>query len=288
MRWHRAPAKVNLTLEVLGRRSDGYHDLESLVAFADASDWLGYSPGPRFDLSVEGPSAHDTGPIERNLVARAADAMATRIPDLLMGEFRLIKRLPTAAGLGGGSSDAAACIRALAEANGLSLSDERVEAAARETGSDVPVCLSASARMMTGAGERIGAPVRLPRLVAVLVNPRLALPTRDVFEALGMERGFQHKARTSPGQAPADTALVTLEALKSGKNDLEAPARKLLPAVGEVLDQLKRLSKTILSRMSGSGATCYALFDDPGAASEAQSVLAAAHPNWWVMATTLR
>lgn len=287
MRWHRAPAKVNLTLRVLGRRLDGFHDLESLVAFADNSDWLGYSPGPRFNLTVEGPGAQDTGPLKRNLVARAADAMAARIPNLLMGEFRLIKRLPTAAGLGGGSSDAAACIRALAEANGLSLSDERIEAAALETGSDVPVCVPACARMMTGVGERIGAPVRLPVLFAVLVNPRQALATRDVFEALGMERGFEREPR---GDAPGDanSSLVTIEALQSGENDLEAPARKLLPAVGEVLDQLKRLSKTILARMSGSGATCYALFDDPRAASDAKSALAAAHPDWWITTTTLR
>ncbi len=288
MRWHRAPAKVNLTLEVVGRRADGFHDLESLVAFADDSDWLGYAPGPRFGLTVEGPGAEDAGPLNRNLVARAADALAARVPNLVMGEFRLIKRLPTAAGLGGGSSDAAACLRALAEANGLSLSDERVEAAALETGSDVPVCLSACARMMSGVGERLGAPVRLPALVAVLVNPRQALATRDVFAALGMERGFRRAPRTSAPRAHADPSAVTIEALMSGVNDLEAPAVKVLPVVGEVLDQLKRLSKTILARMSGSGATCYALFDDPRAASQAQSALAAAHPDWWVTATPLR
>jgi 4-diphosphocytidyl-2-C-methyl-D-erythritol kinase len=284
MRWHRAPAKVNLTLEVVGRRPDGFHELESLVAFADDSDWIGYSPGSRFELTVEGPGAEDTGPINRNLVARAADAMAARIPNLVLGEFRLIKRLPTAAGLGGGSSDAAACIRALVEANGLSHSDERVEAAARETGSDVPVCVSACARVMTGVGERIGAPVRLPFLFAVLVNPRQALATRDVFAALGMERGFQRDAPRAHDSPPS----VTLETLLSGRNDLEAPALKVLPVVGEVLDQLKRLSKALLARMSGSGATCYALFDDPRAASEAKSALAAAHPDWWVTTTPLR
>ncbi len=288
MRWHRAPAKVNLTLEVVGRRSDGFHELESLVAFAGDSDWLGYSPGSRFDLKVEGPGARDAGPIEHNLVARAARALAARIPELLSGEFRLIKRLPAGAGLGGGSSDAAACIRALAEANGLSLSDERVQGAALETGSDVPVCLFASARMMTGAGERLGAPVRLPALFAVLANPRQALATRDVFAGLGMERGFRREPRSDAPGAPADESLVTLEALRSGRNDLEAPARTLLPAVGEVLDRLTRLSKAVVARMSGSGATCYALFDDPHAASEARSALSTAHPDWWVTATTLR
>jgi 4-diphosphocytidyl-2-C-methyl-D-erythritol kinase len=222
------------------------------------------------------------------LIARAAEAMAARIPNLVLGEFRLIKRLPTAAGLGGGSSDAAACIRALAAANNLPLSDERVQGAALETGSDVPVCVSACARMMTGVGERLGAPVRLPALFAVLVNPREALATRDVFAALGMERGYLRAPRSDAMRAQDDPWSVTLEALVSGVNDLEAPARKLRPAVGVVLDRLRDLSKTILARMSGSGATCYALFDDPRAASDAQSALAAGHPDWWVTTTTLR
>ncbi len=156
MRWYRAPAKLNLTLKVVGRRLDGFHDIESLTAFAGESDWLGLSPGRRFELVVEGPAAQDTGPLEDNLVARAARAFAARIPEALTGRFHLIKRLPAAAGLGGGSSDAAACIRALAEANGVSLSDERVQAAALETGSDVAVCVSACARVMSGVGDRLG------------------------------------------------------------------------------------------------------------------------------------
>ena len=287
MRWRRAPAKVNLTLEVVGRRSDGFHDLESLVAFADDSDWLGYSPGRRFDLAVEGPGARDAGPLEGNLVARAANAMAARIPDLVLGEFRLIKRLPIGAGLGGGSSDAAACIRALAEANGLSLSDQRVRDAALETGSDVPVCVSATARMMCGAGERLGPPVRLPPLIAVLVNPRQALATRDVFAALGMERGFQRDA-SSGAPLARDVSPVTIEMLMSGRNDLEPPAVKLLPVVDVVLDQLRRLSKALVARMSGSGATCFALFDTPAAAKDAKQALTALYPEWWVTTTTLR
>ena len=193
MRWYRAPAKVNLTLRVLGRRADGFHDLDSLVAFADVQDWLGFAPSGSFELVVEGPGAPETGPAEDNLVARAARALAARVPGLRSGAFRLIKRLPSAAGLGGGSSDAAACLRALAEANGLTLDDGRVLAAASDTGSDVPVCVSCCARVMAGVGDRLGAPVRLPSLFAVLVNPRRALATRDVFQALGLEKGA-HRA----------------------------------------------------------------------------------------------
>ena len=288
MRWRRAPAKVNLTLKVLGRRADGFHDLQSLVAFADASDWLGFSPGPRFALAVDGPGASDTGPIEKNLVARAAQALAARLPNLIMGEFRLIKRLPAAAGLGGGSSDAAACLRALAEANGLPLSDDRVVAAAAETGADVPVCLSACARMMAGVGERLGAPLRLPRLHAVLVNPRLALSTRDVFHALGLERGFRRGAEDDAPSVGEAGPSITVESLASGGNDLEAAAQQVLPVVGAILDRLKRLPDARVARMSGSGATCFALFDAPEPARTAHAALAAEHPGWWIATTTLR
>ena len=284
MRWRRAPAKVNLTLKVLGRRADGFHDLQSLVAFADASDWLGFSPGPRFALAVDGPGASDTGPIEKNLVARAAKALAARIPNLIMGEFRLIKRLPAAAGLGGGSADAAACLRALAEANALPLSDDRVLAAATETGADVPVCLSACARVMAGAGERLGAPARLPRLYAVLVNPRQALSTRDVFEALGLERGFRREAEDRVSTVDD----VTIESLGAGRNDLEAAAQQVLPVVGDILDRLRRLPAAKVVRMSGSGATCFALFDAARPATTAHAALAAEHPGWWITTTTLR
>ena len=130
MRWFRAPAKINLSLSVLARRSDGLHEIESLVAFAEIGDWLGYQPGRSLELDVEGPDAPEAGPPEKNLVLRAARALAARIPDLTLGRFRLVKRLPAAAGMGGGSSDAAAALAALAEANGLPEEDERLLAAA--------------------------------------------------------------------------------------------------------------------------------------------------------------
>ena len=294
MKWHRAPAKLNLSLQVLGRREDGYHELESLVAFADVSDWLGFAPGPAFSLAVEGPGAGDAGPLDDNLVARAARALAARVPNLTTGAFRLVKRLPAAAGLGGGSSDAAACLRALAAANGLAPDDPDVMAAASETGSDVPVCVSARARTMAGVGDRLGAPVAIPDLVAVLVNPRRAVATRDVFEALGMPKGFcgdgaPGGADVSPGAGPPGAALpVTLDALAALGNDLEAPALEVLPAIGDVLDRLRRLAGAKLVRMSGSGATCFALFDEPRAAAAGRARLAAEAPGWWVAAGALR
>ncbi len=288
MRWYRAPAKLNLTLKVVGRRLDGFHDIESLTAFASESDWLGLSPGRRFELVVEGPTAQDTGPLDDNLVARAARAFAARIPGALTGRFHLIKRLPAAAGLGGGSSDAAACIRALAEANGVSLSDERVQAAALETGSDVAVCVSACARVMSGVGDRLGTPVGLPSLFAVLVNPRQALATRDVFAALGLERGFYSDTPGRQPFPPEGTSFVTLEALVSGVNDLEIAARSILPSIVDMLEALKHAPEVIVARMSGSGATCFGLFETLEAARGAHARLAAERPGWWVATTDLR
>ena len=183
----------------------------------------------------------------------------------------MIKRLPAAAGLGGGSSDAAACIRALAEANGVSLSDKRVQAAALETGSDVAVCVSACARVMSGVGDRLGAPVGLPSLFAVLVNPRQALATRDVFAALGLERGFYYDPQGRQPLTLEETSSVTLETLVSGGNDLEIAAQTLLPSIVDVLEALKRVPGVILARMSGSGATCFGLFETLEAASRAHS-----------------
>lgn len=284
MRWHRAAAKLNLSLRVLGRRTDGFHDLESLVAFAELSDWLGFQPGDAFELIVEGPGADAIGPIEDNLVTRAARALSRHVPGLKLGKVRLIKRLPAAAGLGGGSADAAACLRALAEANGLSLDDERLLAAAAETGSDVPVCLASCARVMAGVGDRLGAPVRLPRLFALLANPRRALPTRDVFAALGLARGSVH---SSPF-APDDPGSVSVERLAVGGNDLQPPAQMILPLIGDIVERLKALPGARLARMSGSGATCFAVFDDPEAVSRACRRLAADKPEWWTAATPLR
>jgi 4-diphosphocytidyl-2-C-methyl-D-erythritol kinase len=173
----RAPAKVNLTLHVLGRRLDGYHELESLVAFAGICDHLLLEPGSDLTLDVDGPLAAGAGLPDDNLVLRAARALAERVPGLGMGRFHLTKRLPAAAGIGGGSSDAAAALRLLARLNDLAIDHPAVVDAARATGADVPVCLDPRARTMQGAGERIGEPLNLPPLFAVLVNPGVAVPT---------------------------------------------------------------------------------------------------------------
>ncbi len=280
-----APAKVNLTLHVLGRRPDGYHEIESLVVFADAGDRLTFAQGERLELQVRGPTAEAAGTGSDNLVLKAARALAERVEALRLGSFTLEKSLPVAAGLGGGSSDAAAALRLLAQANGLPLDDERLYAAARATGADVPVCLDPRPRMMRGIGEILSVPLALPELPAVLVNPGVAVPTRDVFAALAAP-ALSPAARHDDVAPAGASAAELVSALASRRNDLEAPARRLQPVIGEVLAAL-RASGCRLARMSGSGATCFGLFDAAAAAQAAARELTDARPGWWVRACRL-
>ncbi|MEA2877681.1 MAG: 4-diphosphocytidyl-2-C-methyl-D-erythritol kinase [Hyphomicrobiales bacterium] len=281
-----APAKVNLTLHVLGRRADGYHEIESLVAFADIGDRLTFIPGDRLALDVSGPGAEAVGEGEDNLVLKAARALAERVDGLRAGRFILDKQLPVAAGLGGGSSDAAAALRLLARHNNLSLDDSRLHAAARGTGADVPVCLDPTARMMRGIGEILSEPIALPQLPAVLVNPGVAVPTRDVFAALAAP------ALTAPAQ-PDDFIAINADAaslvsvLAARRNDLEIPAIKLQPIIADVLRALQATPGCLLARMSGSGATCFALFGSVAAAQDVAQRMQARHPGWWVRAASL-
>ena len=278
----RAPAKVNLTLHVLGRRADGFHDLDSLVAFAGVADRLTFLPGADLGLSVHGPTAPQAGADSDNLVLRAARHLAARVPNLEMGHFALEKRLPVAAGVGGGSSDAAAALRLLAQHNALAPNDARVIEAARATGSDVPVCLDPRARTMRGAGETVGAPLAMPNLYAVLVNPRVAVETAPVFKALGLTPGTVLAAQS------VDVATISLASIIAGRNDLEAQAKRVAPVIGDVLAALAALPGNRLARMSGSGATCFALFDTCHAAARGARLLRLGHPDWWITPTLLR
>lgn len=285
----RAPAKINLTLHVLGRRaSDGYHELESLVAFAGVCDALMLEPGESLALSVDGPTAGPAGPTDDNLVMRAARHLAGAVPGLRLGRFHLTKRLPVAAGIGGGSSDAAAALRLLAQANDLSLDHPALVAAARATGADVPVCLDPRARMMRGAGEEIGPALGLSPLPAVLINPGVPVATAPVFKALGLgvgERltGAAHSAMSN-GLLP--DALLT--AITPARNDLEAPALTVAPVIGETLAALRAQPGCRLARMSGSGATVFALFGHRSQAALAAHAIKGSNPGWWVAATMLR
>ena len=288
-RAERAPAKINLTLRVVGRRPDGYHDIESLVVFAGVGDTLTFAPARSLALTVNGPTAAAAGAIGENLVLKAARALAERVDGLKLGRFVLTKRLPVAAGVGGGSSDAAAALRLIARASRIAVGDPRLMEAARVTGADVPVCLDPRPRIMRGTGEILSGPLAMPKLPAVLVNPRVAVPTKDVFAAL---RG-QLKAQT---EGASDTTLESharlkmkelIDAVANGRNDLEAPAVTIAPVIAQVLADLGSLKGCRLARMSGSGATCYGLFGTAPAAAAAARALRAKHPDWWIRATKL-
>jgi 4-diphosphocytidyl-2-C-methyl-D-erythritol kinase len=278
----RAPAKINLTLHILGRDADGWHRLESLVAFSRGGDLLTFLEGQSLSLTIEGPTAPAAGDVADNLVLRAARHFAANFPHAKPGAFHLVKRLPVAAGIGGGSSDAAAALRLLARANGVALDDDRLIEAARKTGADVPVCLSARARMMRGYGEQLGPLLSLPPLVGLIVNPGPPLETKAVFARMNIPPG----AETRFGGHPALSAAMPVEdliaALGKGRNDMEPAACRLVPIIGDVLAILSAAPGCRLARMSGSGATCFALFKSCKAAARARKAIVRAHPNWWV------
>ena len=286
-----ARAKVNLTLRVVGRRVDGYHDLESVVAFADCADRLTLLPGGELQLKTSGPLASACGDADDNLVLKAARLLAERVKGLKSGIFTLHKVLPVAAGIGGGSADAAAALRLLARANGLAIDDARVIEVARLTGADVPVCVPSQACVMTGVGEKL-LPLALPKLPCVLVNPRVAVATKDVFAALGLRNG-----ELLVGVADVIQAIVWpeagasleewVEAFADSTNDLEEPAMRIQPVIRDVIAALNATNGAWLARMSGSGATCFAIYENTAEAGRAAEQIRRDHPEWWAHAGAL-
>ena len=284
-------AKVNLSLRVVGRRADGYHDLESVVAFADCADRLTLEPGGELKLATTGPLAAACGDTADNLVFKAAKLLAEAVPNLKLGAFALDKVLPVAAGIGGGSADAAAALRLLARLNNLSLDDPRLQKVALATGADVPVCLFSRACDMTGVGEQL-LPLALPSMPCVMVNPRVPVATKDVFQALGLRNGQLLVGVTDVLKAPAwpeagGSIGDWVEVLEQVPNDLEAPAMRIEPVIGDVLEALRDSAGVKLARMSGSGATCFAIFGAAADAHIAADAIRRDHPGWWVHAGTL-
>jgi 4-diphosphocytidyl-2-C-methyl-D-erythritol kinase len=281
----RAPAKVNLTLRILGKRADGYHDLESLVVFARLADEVTLTPGAPLGLDVGGPTAAAAGEVADNLVLRAVRELAGRIDGLRLGRFALTKHLPVAAGVGGGSADAAAALRLVMRVNAIARDDPRVMAAARATGADVPVCVDPRPRVMRGIGDILSAPLALPALPAVLVNPGVAVPTREVFARLGLASGGRRGEASRIDAAGLNERDALIRWLATQPNDLEPPARALQPVISDVLVALSGCDGCLLARMSGSGATCFGLFDTDAASAAAARRIAGAHAGWWVAPT---
>ncbi len=266
-----APAKINLTLHVTGRRPDGYHLLDSLVVFADIGDRLEIAPGAGLSMDVTGEHAKGVPSDARNLVWKATQAVGWT------GHIRLEKVLPHGAGLGGGSSDAAALLWALS-AQGTQIPD----GLPLSLGADVPVCMAFRAARMQGIGERI-TPVALPGLPAVLVNPGIPVPTGSVFAALADRDNPPMPIVIPDFKTPEDCAHW----LRDQRNDLETPAMGLAREVEFLLDELRLTTRALLARMSGSGSTCFALYPSMQAARYAAKEIGAAHPNWWCRATKL-
>ncbi len=272
-----APAKINLFLHVGNRRDDGYHALESLVVFADVGDELLIEPAKAFSLVLDGPFGAKLANEQDNLIAKAARALgakACRSPDV---KITLTKNLPVASGIGGGSADAAATLRGLAQFWDLKIPHGELHAIAETLGSDVPACLLSETLWMTGRGECIEPVAGVPPAPLVLVNPGVAVSTAQIFANL--------KNRVGAGQAAKPKADLSVLALadyfKSNRNDLENPAREIAPVIGEVLSVIAAQG-ALRTRMSGSGATCFGLFADDKMAEEAATKIANNHPDWWV------
>jgi len=279
-----APAKINLFLHVGEKRGDGFHDLQSLVVFVDVGDTLAFSPSPELTLTLHGPFASGLEAEDDNLVLRAAQALAKHTGrPAAKAAIRLMKQLPVASGIGGGSADAAAVLRGLTRLWALDLSWTELRAVAETIGSDVPVCVESKASWMEGRGERVMPAATLPQMPMLVVNPGIAVSTAEVFRTLATRHGTGRINRATPLSSPRE--LIAF--LTKTSNDLQAPAQQIAPVIGHVLDELSRMPGVELWRMSGSGATCFALFDDQNAAEMAQVALSHTHPDWWVRATRI-
>lgn len=266
-------AKINLALHVRARRADGYHDLETLFAFAEDGDVLTASPAADLTLAMTGPFAAGLSAGADNLVLRAARTLAKALNVETGIAFTLDKRLPIAAGIGGGSADAAAALRLAAQLWGVSIDTAQVRAVAAQLGADVPACLSSRTCFGTGTGTDL-APcgVDVAGLPILLVNPNLACPTGPVFQAWDV----------------VDRGPLVPDNWRTARNDLQDPAQSRLPEIGDVLAQLNMQAGVSIARMSGSGATCFAIFETSAARDAAAQSIKIARPGWWILPTRLR
>ncbi|URW76466.1 4-(cytidine 5'-diphospho)-2-C-methyl-D-erythritol kinase [Sphingomonas donggukensis] len=270
-----APAKLNLALHVRRRREDGYHDLETLFAFVADGDVLTVALAEAESFTLTGPFAGGLMHEGDNLVLRARRAFAESVASLPPLAVTLDKRLPVASGIGGGSADAAAMLRACARIARTGADEARLTAVASALGADVPACLAGVTAIGDGRGDRLSALDGFAGTPVLLVNPGVAVSTRDVFAAWdGIDRG---------PLPTGDAATIARE----GRNDLAVPAKSVAPVIGEVIDALDQLAGTTLVRMSGSGATCFALFADAATRAAGAHAIGAAYPGWWYLETVL-
>jgi len=277
-----APAKVNLFLHVGEKRDDGYHALESVVVFCECGDTIGAARADVSSLSASGPFASALPREEDNLALKAAQALGARAGPGHAARLTLEKNIPVASGLGGGSADAAATLRALRALWGLSRVGRDLAAVAEELGSDVPACLLSAPAWIEGRGERVMALNTFPPFALVLANPGVAVSTAEIFRRLEARTGLGAMAPPSGVASPRALAAY----LGATANDLEAPARAAHPVIADVLGALAATG-ALIARMSGSGASCFGLYEDEGRASAAAAAIARDRPGWWVTATRI-
>ncbi|MGH6887822.1 MAG: 4-(cytidine 5'-diphospho)-2-C-methyl-D-erythritol kinase [Rhizomicrobium sp.] len=279
----RAPAKINLCLHVGERRVDGYHDLESLAVFAAQEDGIWLERAEDFSLSVAGPFGAGLSPGNDNLAIGAARTLAERTRTRRGVRITLQKEIPLASGLGGGSADAAAVMRGLVRLWSLALDHHDLRRIAASIGADVPVCIDSATAWMEGRGERVTLLPAMPGVWLLLVNPRIAVPTAQVFAAIRERRGLGLRCPTEP----FDDAPALVRFLQSTTNDLQLSACAIAPVIADVLDEIARLPGTLLARMSGSGATCFGLFENDRALRPALALLRERRPDWWLAGAPL-
>jgi 4-diphosphocytidyl-2-C-methyl-D-erythritol kinase len=281
-----APAKINLFLHVGEKREDGYHALESLIAFAEAGDRLTLAPANALSLSLTGRFASKLPHDDDNLVLKAARALASAGASQRAqngAAITLEKNLPVASGIGGGSADAAAVLRGLNALWNLNLPQDELLNIAAQLGSDIPACLLSRPCWMEGRGERVTPLPALPKFPLILINPGVMVPTGSIFGSLNARTGLGAK----PPLAPIATVWDLVGYLEGAVNDLEAPASRLAPAIEEALSALDREPGCVLAQMSGSGATSFGLFDQQQFAIGAAERIAQDHPEWWVKLTRI-
>ncbi|MBJ3784928.1 4-(cytidine 5'-diphospho)-2-C-methyl-D-erythritol kinase [Devosia sediminis] len=275
-----APAKINLALHVTRRREDGYHDLESLIVFADIGDDLTAEAADADSLAISGPFAEGLGAGPTNLVLRAVAAFRARWPELSPPglKLHLVKNLPVASGIGGGSADAAAALRIMVALSSGPVPVPELLDLAAGLGADVPACLLSRPLVARGVGEILSPLAQFPQLYITLVNPKVPVSTPDVFRRLRAHDNYPLPALPEPLTRPAQLGLW----LNETRNDLQPPAIKLVPEIGVIVDELAEAPGVMLSRMSGSGATVFGLFGSEGQAHDAASQMRKLHPDYWV------
>ncbi|HFC05211.1 MAG TPA: 4-(cytidine 5'-diphospho)-2-C-methyl-D-erythritol kinase [Rhizobiales bacterium] len=282
-----ARAKINLSLHITGKRPDGYHLLDSLVVFADVSDTLEIGPAASTSLEISGPFGENLPVSNDNLVLQAFMALGKLTGDPLPPtSFALSKNLPVASGIGGGSADAGAALRGLISLWDLKVNDAELKEIALEIGADVPVCYAGKSCLMSGIGENLDEISHIPEMPAVLVNPGIAVSTAEIFSTLDVDSGSF--AFDSLPELPTSKSLANwLDWIDFTRNDLEEAAISAMPMIVDVIAELEKTRNCQVTRMSGSGATCFGLYYTRADADEAAREIAANHPEWWVTSTTL-